>query len=684
MPKTVHRFFKKKKLEDPAEKKTVITRQAKKLEKKSALESQVFESLSFGTLDREAQSTIYKYVRGNTKPQFSNETLFRKRQSLARALEQRGNWLENINAASFHYLNDTQKTALAQELYFAFYLFSAQDQLDVTEDRRQCLPERGAQRTQCSELLAQLRWSLGSKTLSETNDEVELARAIDDSEKPMKYLGLTLVAPVLVDLTQAFISTGNVKEKMNEINGRRLYWVWGRTFVCTVLDLFSADFHYKSQAEETLAMQGVAMGYISWILYYARAGMYWSLLLKHTIKGPWMNQAEYDMDVTTWERFSTQWDQRKFELLNDTIWATCNLACFYWLISAKALGLWGDVFTLVLLAMDISIAVWQLKEEETKHNATLLHFRTQIETLEDKIDALEHGTDKQSQRLFRHREMVATIDGKKQVLEHTDEEKDELKQQQINVLKEQLMALRQAEDKCKSDWILKQKGFIYDLAYAIGLFAAFSIVCFSVLAAAPAMALILGVVGAGLCFSLNAAYSALKNNLEVEVAQHADTAAITAYQDCLALFLDSPDLHERKRLYLEIQRLEMTSEHQQKVITFQQMTLVHSIIVEALMPAIVFSALVFLPLGLGLVAIAGGIALAVLVYKCIEPYKPEMGELRRFNGPKFLAFEKHAFEDAGKPVPAKPPSPGLFPAPATEGKKGKHTPYDPHIPKYVV
>lgn len=675
MPKTAHRFFNKKNTINPAAKKKAVTKEEKKPNNKVELECQIFDSLSFSTLDRDAQRVIYKYVRGTLRPQFHNETLFRERQSLARALELRGDWLETINPASFRYLNDIQKTALAQELYFAFYLFSAQYQLDLTENRRKCLSEGGEKINKCSKLLEQLRLSIDKTTLSKTNEEVELVRSIDDSEKPLKYLGLTLAAPFLVDITDAYISTGYVagtlKETMNEINGRRLFWVWGRTFVCTLLDLFSTDFYYKSQAADILEKQGVVMGYISWILYYLRAGMYWGLLLKHTIKGPWMTQAESELDITTWERFSTQWDQRKFELINDTIWATCNLACFYWLISAKGLSLAGDIFTLVLLAMDVIVAVWQWSEEETRHNADLLHYRTAIETLEDKIKALESGVDKQARKLLRYREPV--LDGTVKVLLSVDddEKKDELKIQQINVLKEQLMRLKQAEDKCISDWALKQKGFIYDLAYAIALFAAFSLVCFSPLASVAATTIMLAIIGAGLCFVLNAAYSALKHNLDVEQAQHADTVAIKAHQDYLALFLESPELHERKRLYLEMQRLEMTSAYQKKMVTFQQMVLVHSVVVEALIPAIVFSALMFLPLGMGLVAIAGAIALAFLVYKCIEPYKPEMSALRRFNGPKYRLFEKKAFEDVGKPV-------------AVDGKKEKPEFYDPYIPKPVL
>jgi hypothetical protein len=658
-------FARKKKAQQPPIDKKLESEKEEEarplLAEKIEQESHIFDSLSFGTLDEYAQRTIYAYLRVQARPQFHNETLFRSRQSLARALTLRETWLETLNPASIKFLNDTQKNHLAQELYFAFYIFSAQYQLDVTESRAQCLPERGEQIKKCAKLLAKLRRSLGKETLKQTNHEVELERSVDDSEKPLKYLGLTLVAPVLVELTESFISTGQIRDKMNEINGRRLYWVWGRTLLTSVLEALSLDFFFKVQADENLEIQGTYMGYLSWILYYARAGMRWGLLLKHTLKGPWMSEAEREMDITAWERFSTQWDQRKFYLINDTIWATGNLACFYWLIGNGMFGWWGNVLTAGLLLMDVSVAWWSYNESETAHKADMLKYRNEINALEEKIAILEHGNDEEIRAILRRRDVVATLEGGAQVIEY--DLNSIAKTQQISVLREQLSTLTQAQAKCALDWTLKRKGLNYDFAYAVGLLAAFIVLCsFLVFPGVfvPLTTMIIGITGAALCFVLNGIYAGFLNSLDVEKSTQAKSMAISAKNDYINLFLNSDEPRERKRLYLEIQRLEATSEYQRKMVVFQEMALVHSVIVDAIIPAGMFAALVFLPLGFAFAALAAGLLVAYVAYKIIETYKPKQEKLPKFDNDKFIQFEAEIIAEAAE---NKIPPPKAAPAP---------------------
>ncbi len=584
-------FFKKKKQQGVP----VKTSKPAKLTPQQAIEVDILNSLSFSTLNDDAQDIIYQYVRGSERPSFSNEMLFRNRQSMARALASRSDWLATVNPATFHFMSDAKKTALAQELYFVFYLLSAQYQLDTTEDRPHAMQERAKQLEACAELLSQLR--LSDKRSVEANQDLELLRSINDSEKPVKYLGLTLAAPVLVEITEAFISTGNVREKMNEINGRRLYWVWGRSFVCCVLDLFSSDFANKPQAESALAAQGIVMGYMSWVLYYARAGMNWGLLLKHTIKGPWMNDAEHDMDISSMERFLTQWDQRKFTLLNDTIWATCNLACFYWLIGSGMMGWWGNVFTAALLLMDACIAVWQLWEQETRHAVDINCYEDEIDKLTQNIADLEDADEETLDRLLR------TADPEAEDGVHLNEkQRQAFKEQQVAVLEEQLILLTAARDKCELDWQFKRQGLLYDLAYAVGLLVAFAaLCCFFVLPGAmvPATGLAIAVGGAALCFVFNAIYSGFTGYIEVQKSQHAESLASQTESDYIGLFLKTIDKDEQRRLYLEIMHLRDTVDYQQQLTAYNQLLVLHGMLIEAIMPALVFSALVFLPLGIG-------------------------------------------------------------------------------------
>ena len=271
-------------------------------------------------------------------------------------------------------------------------------------------------------------------------------------------------------------------------------------------------------------------------------------------------------------------------------------------------------------------------------------YDNEIRVLLDKINVLQQGDQQQLHEFFKRRNV-----GKAGItLFNLDDMK--ARKQQINVLQEQLIVLQQAREKCKQDWILKQKGLNYDFAYAVGLLAAFIIACtFLTLPGVllPTTAMIIGLTGAALCFVLNGIYSAFTSSLDIDKSHLTDSMARAARDDYIALFLDSEEGgRERKRLYLEIKRLEATSDHQRKLLHFQEMALVHSIVVDAFIPAGMFAALVFLPFGFALAALAGGILVAYLAYKLIETYKPKEEPLPKFDQAAFEVFEREAVQEA--------------------------------------
>ena len=153
-------------------------------------------------------------------------------------------------------------------------------------------------------------------------------------------------------------------------------------FLKTVLSQIPEGFYNINQAQEAIRAPDPYTGYLSWTLYYFRYSLHLSLLLKHTIKGPWMSAEEAK---TPWyERFQTQWTQRKFILLNDALWGTANLVTFFWLTGKGVLGTVGDALTIGLLVFDIAVTFWDFEEQKDTIQAANTPIRKRYRTIKRK------------------------------------------------------------------------------------------------------------------------------------------------------------------------------------------------------------------------------------------------------------------------------------------------------------
>ena len=579
--------------------------------------SSILDSTSFGGLDDAGQKAVRNLFdetyHSGQQLTLDHLQLFRQRKSLAITLNYYGDRLNKINPASFKFLSNQQRTVLREELLFAFYIFSAQYQLDEAEHRRQGLSERSEQIKTCAVLLNTLK--IVPEEGREETPEQQLSRAIDDSDKHAKYLGLTLIAPLLaekmVDLAAGTTidaeqwknpgKTAVIKEWMGELNGRRLYWVWANSLLGSVFALLPNDFANNSQAQLAVGTLSPITGYMSWILYYTRFGINLSLLLKHTIAGPWMSVKE--REIPMWERFKTQWDQRKFSLLNDSIWATANMASFLWLTGSGMLGYFGNVATTVLLLMDVSLTIWRFYEEDTQHNANLARYEAEMAALLEKID-------------------LKDVEGR-------------------HVIGLQLDGVLKAKKQCEVDWQYKKYNLVNDLVYAASLMIAFVLMCsflFPPVAIVPATALILGLAGGAMCFLLNMAYAAVASGLEIMASREKNQSVADECNVLLLKFGQADKEFVKKQLYLDMKRLAADSVYQERLVHFQKLKLVHAVLIDALVPPLVFVSFMFMPLGVGLAVLAAGLALAVIAHYILKEFAPVAAKLPELDEDEYAIF----------------------------------------------
>ena len=522
--------------------------------------------------------------------------------------------LENSDPVLFPYMTEEQRNQVLRDLQVTYLLLIAEKQYELSHQKSENVTQYNTHLKKCQVLIDAINYA---KDCQDKNIKPAPEQGYGCDEKPVAYLCLSLgqwFAQQMVNITDR--TTKTIKENMGWVNEKRLYWVWASSLLKTTLELLPPDFFYTDQAKQSARMPDPYTGTMSWGLYYFRFALNLGLLLKHTISGPWMSKEEKNVPWT--ERFKTQWAQRKFSLLNDFFWATGNLVCFFWLCGKGAAGTWGDALTIALLVFDISLAVWDYEEQKTRHEKALLDYDEAIARLKKQIAAL-----------------TANDLSKKQL-----NELNELKE--LNV---QLSTFERARSQCLREWSYHKISLAASIAYATGLMISFTLLTAPFFPAAATTLASMTIVGAVLCFAFSVIYNGTKTGIEVHKTKMTikeikeDSAKrVAAFK---SLRDENPDLEDnaKKLIFLEVKKLMVETEYQEKMITYQKVRLIRSIIIESLVPALVFMSLVFLPLGAGLGILAAAIALAIASHFIINAiYKPEKAEIKEFNEVEYQSF----------------------------------------------
>ena len=543
-----------------------------------------------------------------TSNPLSLTTIYKERKNIARSIQFYGNRLANIDYVSFKFLNAHQRQALEEELLNTASLLYDECQLHLFEKELPLLRERGKQLELCAKLLYRLR---NTPELGEHNAPDQAHRAEMDTslDQPVKYVALTVIAPLIAE-TMKQITTGErlefTRDTMTDANMYRLNWVWGGGLDQALLSAIPTDWGHTQHAQNILDTIRPVTGYMSFVLYYLRLGIRLYLLTKGTIKGswmdPWATDAERAVDLSIRERFEYQCEKHGFDIINDFFWATANMACFLWLVND---GMWGctayvgNAVTALLLLMDLYLTHCKYIHKAAEHRAVVEQYGIDLDDLEEQIN--------QEPNDFRK-----------------------------NVLKEHRKGLIEAKETCELEWKAAYKNFYYDLVYAASLLAAFALLCcffFPPAAIVPATALILGVVGAALSFTLTIAHNAMATNTEIEELQ-SFMGKTNNKRQALQTQLDTEqDPNQHAKLTLDIENLDKKITYQQAMIDYYKTKIIQQIFSEAMVPATAFVFLVFLPLNIGLPFMIPIIALLLLSSTILDyAYKPDDLKLSNVDG----------------------------------------------------
>ncbi|MBJ16390.1 MAG: hypothetical protein CMF38_07155 [Legionellaceae bacterium] len=436
--------------------------------------------------------------------------------------------------------------------------------------------------------------------------------------EPAGYVGLKIALFFKKAIEQLFIyPTGDIRTSIGDINEVRLYWVWAGGMLSTLLNILAVNFFHDMQARTVLGSVGRITGYMSWILYFTRFGLETMMLLKHTLKGPWMSQEEQALGVPIWARFKTQWDARKFIILNDLIWGVVNLLCFFWLTGAGKLGYAGNVLTVGLLFMDMTLVIWRAIEQYTRFNQEHNQLSELATTLQDQLTQLKRNLQ----------EAQITADKK------TLQEEIRLKKIFLRDTDTRLSAL-------EFEWTYQKRHLINDILYAASLIFSFTVVCCAFVppmllasVATPLTLGIIGCVGASLCFLFSLNYVVVKGSIDIRKIQALKKDTHNNKNDAettLNMLGDEVSKDSATQLSQEIfkqkqEQYKQQLSYQTRLIRYKRADLVRLVIFETVVPAVVLSVLLFAPIspGIGMLVVGLGLVAMLMSKKLWQKFEPK-------------------------------------------------------------
>ena len=199
----------------------------------------------------------------------------------------------------------------------------------------------------------------------------------------------------------------------------------------------------------------------------------------------WLNYLQYyseikEKELPWYKRLQAQWSEHKYQLINDSIWATANLACYFWLTyrASPRLGMYGDFLTALLLVMDTTLTVIRFMEEQQKHDALMKELKTELGKLDREIAGLKDPA------------MIAS------------------RQEHRKLLVERM-------ERCAFDWHYQKLGLYNDLFYATSLLLAFCVLIGLFVPGGQVFVPAVILIGAVACFALTVLYNAVNNLLPV-------------------------------------------------------------------------------------------------------------------------------------------------------------------------
>lgn len=612
----------------------------------------ILKSTSFSALDESGQQLIREHI---AQYFLHNEGavvaiplvhILKQQQSLLVILRMQEQMLAQTNEASFPYLSLVQKQLMEERLLFTFFVFSAQLQLKKAQGHG--VDHEATQMKKCANLLQELRRNADLNQIK--TPQMMLDDQLYDSEKHLKYIGLTVVSPFIMQHVDEFLKTRekNIDFLLNDLNNKRRYWIWAGGLLSQIFETLSNRFYQTENAQEIFASNEDTMSYIGWIVLYARWGTHLGTFFRHTIVG--VSQEEKSIPMQ--DRLLSEWQQRKYVLMQDTLSISVGLMCSFWAIAGSPFAQLAAPLPAILRLLSLVVVLKQYAEQSLEHEDQILCFNNDIRVLEDKLSAIgeqqstvniaidsiqanKHGQNPPLLSIEQRARKILTAHN----LQKLQQELEQLKFKQL-VLEQELEQLYKNKQKYKTQWHAKANTIHLEIGLASGLLTGATLMAcafFPPIALMPIVATILNLTGISICFSATVVHCGLKGQSNIAQSQQ-QNKSIT--EECALLLLQfnlCEREEEKKSLYLQMKSLQAQSDYQQQLVIYQQMKLIHTVLIQALLPALIFTTFVFMPAA-GIALLGVSLLLAFAADQYLNQYKPKELILPELDEGDYQAF----------------------------------------------
>ena len=197
-------------------------------------------------------------------------------------------------------------------------------------------------------------------------------------------------------------------------------------------------------------------------------------------------------------------------------------------------------------------------------------------------------------------------------------------------------ALRKDQHQHARLWIQKKYQHMLNIALSLGLITgSITVMCayFPPLAVLPMMHLL----GLSICFSAIVLHTAVEGELNTHHAAQSNRNIRAESELLLDKFNHTDYVPEKKLLYLEMQRLHAQSDHQQAMISYQQMRVLHTLCLQVMCPALIFASFLVMPAA-SFVLLSLIFLLSVLSTQYLARYEPKIMVDLRFRDDLFEKF----------------------------------------------
>lgn len=546
-------------------------------------EASVLTNLSFALLSDDLKARVRNCAQNcsSEKPLVDKKHLLLNRLDLKEARARANNFLDEVDATTFRFMNDSEASYYEDELSFVFYLALADCELGIL-DKKSDLKEKYEHLLHIGGLLAQLR-----------NRNKRDTTPVHDKDDPTRYLGLRLIAPDIIAALEKLTldSSASAIEYPASLNDGRLYVVWAAEMVQHIADLLKKNMPYISLglAESILEDTGFVTGSMGWILYFLRGGVNTAFLFEVSSQIKSLNLSKEEQH----ECFIGQWHEKKFSILNDAVWGLVNCICFFILTGPGIMGYYGDALNGALFIFDFALGAWALAEAQCQHEKVQAQYKRDIDVLEariKRIKALEDGSEAARNALTRA-EM-------------------------------RLRDLKREARTSKRDWDYEITQLKLDAAYSGIIILSFAVLCCFFVppgTVVPATMMIYNLVGSIMCFGFGVVHAALTSTLgllksgEVSVALEEDYGVyLKRFREEYEKGAGIRDENKLHLLFLDLRRTMAKTEYQVALADYQLANMICTIMTDILIPVMFIAAFVLMPTTIGLQGfLLGALALAI-------------------------------------------------------------------------